>query len=178
MAERLRSVRPFAATAAWLLAAIVAALHAPAAAQQPPPVSQLRAMAEAAATQWIGFREWQGDQLIYFTIPLTYHCGLSEIRYSLNDASLNQRFPLPECHPQMPYSVDPTKDQLYLKRMPGSITTVSVQLIYTDGVKSPVRVFQPCEAVGEATCGVLLDSTEKTDLPSASGRSTSNTNTR
>ena len=134
----------------------VAVLAAPIAAKaQMPPLAQLKMMAEAAKGQWVAFRNWDGRQWIYFTIPVTYHCGLSEIRYSLNGDDLGERWPVPACNAQMPFNVDPEKDQIYLALDPGAVSSVSVQLVYADGTESALRTYHPCENAGEATCGVL-----------------------
>ena len=125
-------------------------------AQMPPP-AQLKMMAEAAKAQWVAFRNWDGRQWIYFTIPVTYHCGLTEIRYSLNGTDLTERWPVPECNAQMPFNVDPEKDQIYLALAPGAVSSVSLQLVYADGTESAVRTYSPCDNVGEATCGVLVE---------------------
>ena len=137
--------------AAGLLAAPIAANA------QMPPVAQLKMMAEAAKAQWVAFRNWDGKQLIYFTIPVTYHCGLAEIRYSLNDKDLAERWPVPACNAQMPFNVDPEKDKVYLALNPGSVSSVNLQLVYADGTESAVRTYSPCDNAGEATCGVLVE---------------------
>ena len=132
------------------------ALAAPIAAQaQTPPLAQLKMMAEAAKDQWVAFRNWDGRQWIYFTIPVTYHCGLREIRYSLNGKDLGERWPVPACNAQMPFNVDPQKDKIYLAFEPGAVGAVSLQLVYADGTESVARTYKPCENAGEATCGVL-----------------------
>ena len=134
------------------------AFAAPIAAKaQTPPVAQLKMMAEAAKAQWVAFRNWDGRQWIYFTIPVTYHCGLSEIRYSLNGADLGERWPVPACNAQMPFNVDPEKDKVYLALNPGSVSSVSLQLVYADGTESAVRTYSPCDNAGETTCGVLVE---------------------
>ena len=143
-------------TALVILSAGALATPIAAKAQMPPP-AQFKMMAEAAKAQWIAFRNWDGKQLIYFTIPVTYHCGLSEIRYSLNGDDLAERWPVPACNAQMPFNIDAEKDKLYLELDPGAVSAVSLQLVYADGSESPVRTYKPCDNVGEATCGVLAD---------------------
>ena len=143
---------------AALIILAAGALAAPIAAKaQTPPVAQLKMMAEAAKAQWVAFRNWDGKQWIYFTIPVTYHCGLTEIRYSLNGADLAERWPVPACNAQMPFNVDPQKDQIYLALDPGTVSSVSLQLVYADGMESALRTYRPCEDAGEATCGVLAE---------------------
>ena len=144
--------RLFAALIVFSAGAFAAPIAAKA--QMPPP-AQLKTMAEAAKAQWVAFRNWDGRQLIYFTIAVTYHCGLAEIRYSLNGKDLVERWPVPACNTQMPFNIDAENDQIYLALDPGTVSAVSVQLVYADGSESAVRTYHPCEDAGEATCGVL-----------------------
>lgn len=140
--------------------AVLAGLAQPssAAAQAPTmPVEQMRAALQATAGQWIQFRNFDGRQWVYFTGLVTWKCGLKEIRYSVNGRDLAQRFPLPECNPQMPFHVDPTKDRVYLTFPLGGAETVSVQLVYSDGVESPPRTYRPCDVEGDVTCGLSID---------------------
>ena len=130
----------------------------PGAAQSPVmPVAQMRAALEATAGQWIQFRNYDGRQWVYFTGLVTWKCGLSEIRYSVNSRDLGERFALPECNPQIPFHIDPAKDQIYLTFAPGGARTVSVQIVYSDGVESPARTYRPCDVEGDVTCGLLLE---------------------
>jgi hypothetical protein len=151
-----RLTRTFSRLFAASILIFAGALTAPIAANaQMPPPAQLKMMAEAAKAQWVAFRNWNGKQWIYLTIPVTYHCGLTEIRYSLNGADLGERWPVPECNPQMPFNVDPQKDRVYRAFDPGTVSSVSLQLVYVDGTESAVRTYTPCDNAGEATCGVL-----------------------
>jgi hypothetical protein len=149
-------------TISRLFAAVIVlsagALAAPIAANaQMPPAAQLKEMAEASSDRWVAFRNWNSRQWIYLTIPLTYHCGIEEMRYSLNGADLAERWPVPECNPQLPFNIDSEKAQVYLAFDPGAVNSVSLQLVYADGTESAVRTYKPCENAGEATCGALVE---------------------
>jgi hypothetical protein len=134
------------------------ALAAPIAANaQMPPPPQLKEWVEAFKDRWVTFRNWDSKQWIFLTMPLTFHCVITEIRYSLNGADLAERWPVPACDPQKPFSFERKKNQIYLVFDPGTISTVSLQLVYTDGSQSPVRTYTPCENAGETTCGVLAE---------------------
>lgn len=106
----------------------------------------------ATRDQWIAFRNYNGEQLIYFTGLVTWKCGLNEIRYSLNNESLDRSFPLPACNPHTPFAVDPENSVIYLRFPLGSVETVAVQLVYGDNTKSPVTVYKPCNIEGDTTC--------------------------
>ena len=90
-----------------------------------PSVAMVKQALKLSKTQWIQFRNYNGRQLVYFTLFVTYKCGLKEIRYSVNSADLGKQFPLPECVPLVPYNVGPT-DKVYLTFGPGTAKTVSV----------------------------------------------------
>ena len=126
----------------------------PAKTQMPPP-AQLKEWVEAFKDRWVTFRNWDGRQLIFLTMPLTFHCSIKEMRYSLNGADLAERWPVPACNPQMPFSFDRQENQTYLAFEPGAVSSVSLQLVYVDGTESAVRTYSPCENAGETTCGVL-----------------------
>ncbi len=100
-----------------------------------------------------GFEIPDGERLWMTT---TYNCTLTN-RYSLNGADLAKRWPVPECNARIPFNIDPQKDQIYLALAPGTVSSVSLQLVYADGSESAVRTYNPCDNAGEATCGVLVE---------------------
>lgn len=134
----------------------------PALAQQDrvPPVATYKMMADAnKASGWVAFRNYDGKQLIYFTPLVTLHCGISEIAYSINSPALNEIFPLPACHPALPFSLPPDAglEAIALSLPLSSAERVAVQITYNDGSQSGILVFEPCVAVGDATCAFLVE---------------------
>jgi hypothetical protein len=89
-------------------------------------------------TSWIAFREWQG-MTVYFTHLITYRCAIREVRYGYNDGALDHVFKLPPCDPSDPHSV-PEKATVYMK-VPPKTASMSVELTYVDGTRSPTRTF-------------------------------------
>ena len=68
-----------------------------------PDMAIYKAMLEANRQPgWVQFRDFAGKQIIYFTALQTMRCRLSEVRYSVNAETLDQRFPLGSCDPQQP----------------------------------------------------------------------------
>lgn len=61
------------------------------------------------------------------------------------------------CNPQLPYSVDPTKDPIYFSEPPGTVSKVAVEISYKDGTKEPVWIYEPCKNVGETSCASRLE---------------------
>jgi len=83
--------------------------------------------------QWIGVREYDGQDLLYVTQIMAWRCGLAGMRVAVNDADLAD-WPLPPCHidSATPNALLP-EDGLPYRAFPlGSINTVTVELIYDD----------------------------------------------
>ncbi len=97
-----------------------------------------RKILEQLWTAWISFREYDG-QLVYFTHLLSYRCGIKEVRYSLGDGPPDKIWPLPPCDPSNPHAV-PQNAKIYTK-IPRSVASMNVQLLYANGSESQVRRF-------------------------------------
>lgn len=126
---------------------------------QIPEIAIYRAMLEANKKPgWVQFRNFMGQQLIYFTALQSMHCRLSAIRYSINSDALNQEFPVGKCDPQLPFNTpnDPENKFIYLKLKPGTAKTIAVQAMWDDGAGSEIVVYKPCDNVGEATCSRIF----------------------
>lgn len=106
---------------------------------------------------WVAFRDYDGRQWIYFTTLVAYHCGLSEIRYSIDSDALDQRFPMPACDRQRPNAIDPAADPPYLTLRRGSARQVLVQIVFSDGDVSKAYRYAPCDNPGDSACAVLTD---------------------
>ena len=139
--------------------AVLVATYGTAAAQTLPPMSLYQAMLNGnKASGWVAFRNFNGQQLLYFTTLQTLHCRLKEIRYSINSDALDQRVEVAKCNKALPFSVnddDITGGRIY-KSMPlGTAQWVAVQVVWEDDTESEVQKVKVCEDVGEATCGIV-----------------------
>ncbi|MHA1523418.1 MAG: hypothetical protein ACTSY1_03310 [Alphaproteobacteria bacterium] len=104
---------------------------------------------------WIAFRNFNGKQLIYFTLLQSYRCGLKEIRYSLNSDALDLRFPLGPCDPQRPNAIDTEKFPPYITLPLGAAKSAHVQVIFTDGEASEIIRYTVCDNPGDSSCVVM-----------------------
>lgn len=104
------------------------------------PPEQIKQILDMTKTSWVSFRDWQGQQLIYFTHLEAWKCGIDYVFYGLNGGPLDQIWELDTCNPDNPNAV--LKDKPYIELPAGSTQSISVQLIYPDGSKSPVETFQ------------------------------------
>lgn len=87
-----------------------------------------------AATQgnWVAVREYNGQDLVYFTHLLAWRCGLYEISFSINGQQ-QQNFEIPACDPDAaaPGAI-PDTATIYLEYPLNSVQTISVSLLYDD----------------------------------------------
>ena len=77
---------------------------------------------------WLAFRDYRSELLVYFTALLSYRDAMREIRYSVDNSSLNLRFPL-----QM---------EMVHRSIPRNTQSVYVQIVYQDQSMSEVREFR------------------------------------
>ena len=118
------------------------------------PVEQVKQILELTKDSWVAFRNYDGRQLYYLTHLVSWRCGISEVRYSENSDVLDKRWPLLPCNELMP-NIVPEDAKVYETRPLGAISSLAVQLLFDDGTTSVVRIYEPCEGAGEATCGYL-----------------------
>ena len=92
-----------------------------------------KAILDMTRTSWVGFREYDGRLLLYFTHVLSHRECLSAIRYGLDTGSPESEFPLGD-------------DSLIYLEVPLDTSYVTVQLCFTDGEHSTVERFERSSA--------------------------------
>ena len=138
-----------------LVLSVVCAMTTAASSQsRVPTVPFVKKALKVSKGRWIAFRNFHGNQLVYFSSLVTWKCAISELRYSVNGTALDQRWPLPSCNPHVPYNIDLKTTKVLLTLPLGQAKSVSVQIVFKDGSKSAVRSFGPCNVTGDVTCGV------------------------
>ncbi|MEP1932966.1 MAG: hypothetical protein ABJQ71_12655 [Roseibium sp.] len=103
------------------------------------PPEQIKQILDVTKANWVSFRDWNGQQLIYFTHLESWKCGIDFVFYGLNGGPLDQMWELDACDPTKPNVV--LKEKPYLELPAGSTQSINVQLIYPDGTKSSVESF-------------------------------------
>ena len=118
--------------------ALALACSAPAMAQMST-AEAVRPILQMTAPNWIAVRAWDGQDLLYFTQILPFRCGLAEIRYGLNGAEATERFNAEPCPPDQDGAVFATIEAEtylpYLSFPAGSIDSVTVTIVYDDGLE-------------------------------------------
>ena len=85
---------------------------------------------------WAHFRNFNGQQLIYFTHLESYRCGLTKVQYSLNGDTLDRVWKLQPCDPAKPHHI--TTDRPYITLALGTARSISIRLTFEDGSTSEV----------------------------------------
>lgn len=124
---------------------LAACLCAPVAhAQNFTTAAEVKPILNATQGSWIAVREFDGNDLLYFTHLESWRCGLSGVTYELNSDGVVHIWELEEC-----YEADPAPNAMKMPdRLPyitlplQSVETVTIQLDYDDGSATEAILFQ------------------------------------
>lgn len=117
-----------------ILAVALAAWGGVAGAQNFTTAAEVKPILEMTKANWIALREYDGQDLLYFTQLESWRCGLREVRYGVNGAAA-QVWPLGDCVAgtgQPPNAIMPDT-VLYTSFALGSVAEVRVTVVYDDG---------------------------------------------
>lgn len=94
---------------------------------------EVKPILEATKANWIGVRDYGGNDLVYVTHLWGWRCGLAAMALSVNDGPL-QNMPLPDCHLEYatPNAILEQDGLPYLTYPQGSVAKVTIQLVYDD----------------------------------------------
>lgn len=98
-------------------------------------LAQGKSMLNSTIGSWLSFREYDGRLLLYFTGLMSYRPVLQEVRYSLDNDSLDQTFRFKPTDKMF----EPGED-IYIA-VPKGTKFAAVQATYKDGTKSAVQKF-------------------------------------
>ncbi len=120
------------------LAGGLAMIAHPACAQQFTTAAEVRPILEATAANWVAVREFDGNDLVYFTHLVAWRCGLSAIHYGLNGAPPVTPFPLERCHEgtAQPNALTDEGFLPFISVPLGTVSTVTVRVTYDDGAEA------------------------------------------
>jgi len=113
---------------------LVLALATPAFGQQFTTAEEVKPILDATKANWIAVREFDGQDLLYFTHLMAWRCGLDQIYYALNGGD-EQRWNGEPCYEgeAQPNAIK-ASDVLPFVALPlGSVQSVTVRLEYDDG---------------------------------------------
>lgn len=100
--------------------------------------AEVRPILSVTKPQWLAVRDYDGQDLLYFTNLLAWRCGLFEIRYAVNDGPV-QVLDAEPCHDDeaAPNALKLENHLPYVTLPAQSVATVRVEVLYDDlGVDS------------------------------------------
>ncbi|MGR3540480.1 MAG: hypothetical protein ACU0BS_03515 [Hasllibacter sp.] len=101
---------------------------------------EVRPILTQTKDQWISLRDFDGQDLLYFTQLDSWRCGLAEVRVSVNGGPLETREMEP-CHLEAATPNEIRGDVLpYTTHGSGEVRNVAVMIVYDDGT-SDVGVY-------------------------------------
>lgn len=81
---------------------------------------------------WVAVREYDGHDLVYFTHLMSWRCGLSAMRYSLNDGPI-ESYDLPACDETAATPNAIPNDWMPISGLPPqSVEKIYVEIYYDD----------------------------------------------
>lgn len=103
-------------------------------AQQFTTAAEVRPILDATQANWIAVREYEGQDLLYFTHLLAWRCGLEAVRYAVNGGEM-QVFELEPCYTDeaQPNAIKSTEILPFVTLGLKSVARVDVELTYDDG---------------------------------------------
>ncbi len=113
--------------------ALCAALLAPLPAQaQFNSAAEVKPILQMIVPQWVSLREFNGQDLLYFTLLEVYRCGLDQIRYVINQGK-PVVWQTPPCEGDETFSDIPADRLPYTSFDLQSVDAVRIELTYDDG---------------------------------------------
>lgn len=97
---------------------------------------EVRPILGMTKSNWVAVREYEGQDLVYFTHLMSWRCGLWDIRYGINGAPADNVVSMEPCHAdyQQPnVMIDLENFRPYVSYPAGSVQSVAVEIVYDDG---------------------------------------------
>lgn len=97
---------------------------------------EVRPILGMTKTSWVGIREFEGQDLVYFSHLMAWRCGLWDIRYGINGAPATNVVPMEPCneeYAQPNMMLDAENFLPYVRYPLGSVESVTVEIVYDDG---------------------------------------------
>ena len=101
--------------------------------------AEVKPILEMIKPQWAAIREFNGQDLLYFTTLLSYRCGIQEIRFSANGGP-TQFWNAEPCYrgENQPNAINAEKYLPYAVAPLKSLETITIELVFDDGTTDSV----------------------------------------
>lgn len=103
---------------------------------------EIRAILGMTKSNWVGVREFNGQDVVYFSHLMAWRCGLWDIRYGLNGEPATNVMPMEPCntdYAQPNVMIDVENYLPYVSFPLGSVESIYVEIVYDDGTTDFAR---------------------------------------
>lgn len=96
---------------------------------------EVRPILAATKANWVAVREYEGQDLIYFTHLEAWRCGLSGVKFGINGGEPTQEWTLETCYEDesTPNAMKMEDGLPYFVLPLGMVKSLSVEITYDDG---------------------------------------------
>jgi hypothetical protein len=97
---------------------------------------EVRPILGMTQSSWVGVREYDGQDLVYFTHLMAWRCGLWDIRYGVNGGPADIVVPMEPCNEEFAQPnvmIDLENYAPYVTFLLGFVENISVEIVYDDG---------------------------------------------
>lgn len=104
---------------------------------------EIRPILTATKNNWVGVREYDGQDLVYFSHLLAWRCGLWDIRYGINDAPADRVVRMEPCHDDMAQPnvmTDIVNFPPYIPFPLSSVDSIYIEIVFDDGTLDSVQL--------------------------------------
>lgn len=103
---------------------------------------EVRPILGMTKTNWVGVREFNDQDYVYFTHLMAWRCGLWDIRYGINGAPADIVVPMEPCNEEFaqPNVMVDIENYLPYKIYPlGSVESIYIEIVFDDGTTDFAR---------------------------------------
>ena len=103
---------------------------------------EVKPIMQMTRNQWVGVREFNGQDYVYFTQMLAWRCGLWDIRYGINDAPADTVLAMEPCNEgfAQPNAMIDLETYLPYVVLPlNSVQSIYVEIVFDDGTTDFAR---------------------------------------
>lgn len=97
--------------------------------------AEVKPILQATKSGWVALRDYDGNDLLYFTALESWRCGLEEVRFSMNAPDATQVWEMEPCYYEtsQPNAIKMEDRLPYIVVPSGFVQSVVVTITYDDG---------------------------------------------
>lgn len=119
----------------WIAAALMVTFALPAAAQNMTTAAEVKPILTAIKPNWISLREYDGQDLVYFTMIESWRCGVDKVMYGINADKADTEWEMETCYEDegAPNAIKAEGRLPFTGFELGSVNKIVVEVTYDDG---------------------------------------------